>query len=379
MTCVLDFRSMSPARCVALGLLFLMLNGCQAPTASVAGTSTPPPRREVAALGRLEPKDRVIDISVAGDERLSRLLVKQGQMVKAGDILGYLETYDTRLAARDRAAALVHDTEEQLRANVGQGQARIKEADLQLAQQKQVSVRGIEAQEARVRQTKAELDLAEREVERLRSLTKNEIISRQDFDRQTSQADRLRAALESEQATLLKLKTSAETDRDIAEAQLATRKAELVSVQASAQLESLREGLKFAEAELKISMIRAPSDGQIIEVIANPGEAVQGRVILRMGDVSEMYVLAEVYEADVSRVRLGQHVEISSSALSQPLTGTVERIGTNVFKRQVRNIDPQADTDARVVQVRARLDNSDEAARFVGLQVDVRIHADEAR
>jgi HlyD family secretion protein len=379
MTCVLDFRSMSPARCVALGLLFLMLNGCQAPTASVAGTSTPPPRREVAALGRLEPKDRVIDISVAGDERLSRLLVKQGQMVKAGDILGYLETYDTRLAARDRAAALVHDTEEQLRANVGQGQARIKEADLQLAQQKQVSVRGIEAQEARVRQTKAELDLAEREVERLRSLTKNEIISRQDFDRQTSQADRLRAALESEQATLLKLKTSAETDRDIAEAQLATRKAELVSVQASAQLESLREGLKFAEAELKTSMIRAPSDGQIIEVIANPGEAVQGRVILRMGDVSEMYVLAEVYEADVSRVRLGQHVEISSSALSQPLTGTVERIGTNVFKRQVRNIDPQADTDARVVQVRARLDNSDEAARFVGLQVDVRIHADEAR
>ena len=379
MTCVLDFRSMSPARCVALGLLFLMLNACQAPTASVAGTSRAPAPREVAALGRLEPKDRVIDISVAGDERLSRLLVKQGQMVKAGDILGYLETYDTRLAARDRAAALVHDTEEQLRANVGQGQARIKEADLQLAQQKQVSVRGIEAQEARVRQTKAELDLAEREVERLRPLTKNEIISRQEFDRQTSQADRLRAALESEQATLLKLKTSAETDRDIAEAQLATRKAELVSVQASGQLESLREGLKFAEAELKTSIIRAPSDGQIIEVIANPGEAVQGRVILRMGDVSEMYVLAEVYEADVSRVRLGQHVVISSSALSQPLTGTVERIGTNVFKRQVRNIDPQADTDARVVQVRARLDNSDEAARFVGLQVDVRIHADEAR
>jgi HlyD family secretion protein len=370
---------MSPARCVALALLFLVLNACQAPTASVAGTSPPPARREVAALGRLEPKDRVIDISVAGDERLSRLLVKQGQMVKAGDILGYLETYDTRLAARDRAAALVHDTEEQLRANVGQGQARIKEADLQLAQQRQVSVRGVEAQEARVRQTKAELDLAEREVERLRPLTKNEIISRQEFDRQTSQADRLRAALESEQATLLKLKTSAETDRDIAEAQLATRKAELVSVQASAQLESLREGLKFAEAELKTSIIHALSDGQIIEVIANPGEAVQGRVILRMGDVSEMYVLAEVYEADVSRVRLGQHVEISSSALSQPLTGTVERIGTNVFKRQVRNIDPQADTDARVVQVRARLDNSEEAARFVGLQVDVRIHVDEAR
>jgi HlyD family secretion protein len=370
---------MSPARCVALAFLFLFLNACQSPTPSVAGTSPAPARREVAALGRLEPKDRVIDISVAGDERLSRLLVKQGQIVKAGDILGYLETYDTRLAARDRAAALVHDTEEQLRANVDHGQARIKEADLQLAQQKQVSVRGIEAQEARVRQNKAELDLAEREVERLRQLSKDQIISRQEFDRQSSQVDRLRAAVESEQATLLKMKTSAETDRDIAEAQLTTRKTELVSVQASAQLNSLREGLKLAEAELNTSIIRAPSDGQIIELIANPGEAVQGRVILRMGDISEMYVLAEVYESDVSRVRLGQHVEVSSSALSKPLTGTVERIGTNVFKRQVRNIDPQADADARVVQVRARLDDSEEAARFVGLQVDVRIHVDDAR
>jgi HlyD family secretion protein len=325
----------------------------------------------------LEPKDRVIDISVAGDERLSRLLVKQGQTVKAGDILGYLETYDTRLAARDRAAALVHDAEEQLRANSDHAQARIKEADLQLAQLKQVSARGIEVQDARVRQTKAELDLAEREVERLGPLAKNEIISRQNFDRQTSEADRLRAALESEQATLLKLKTSAETDREIAEAQISTRKAELVSVQASAQLYSLREGLKLAEAELKTSIIRAPSDGQIIEVIANPGEAVQGRVILRMGDVREMYVLAEVYEADVSRVRIDQHVEITSSALSKPLTGSVERIGTNVFKRQVRSIDPQADADARVIQVRARLDSSEEAARFVGLQVDVRIHVDD--
>jgi HlyD family secretion protein len=374
---MLDFGAMSPARYVALAFLSLTLNACQSPTTSVAGTSPAPARHEVAALGRLEPKDRVIDISVAGDERLSRLLVKQGQTVKAGDILGYLETYDTRLAARDRAAALVHDAEEQLRANSDHAQARIKEADLQLAQLKQVSARGIEVQDARVRQTKAELDLAEREVERLRPLAKNEIISRQNFDRQTSEADRLRAALESEQATFLKLKTSAETDREIAEAQISTRKAELVSVQASAQLYSLREGLKLAEAELKTSILRAPSDGQIIEVIANPGEAVQGRVILRMGDVREMYVLAEVYEADVSRVRIGRHVEITSNALSKPLTGSVERIGTNVFKRQVRGIDPQADADARVIQVRARLDSSEEAARFVGLQVDVQIHVDD--
>jgi HlyD family secretion protein len=112
-------------------------------------------------------------------------------------------------------------------------------------------------------------------------------------------------------------------------------------------------------------------------MIAKPGESLTGRVLLRMGDVSQMYVLAEVYEADVSHVRLGAGVEVTSSALSRPLTGTVERIGTNVLRRQVPDLDPQADTDVRVVQVRARLDNADEAARFVGLQVDARIQIQE--
>jgi HlyD family secretion protein len=75
----------------------------------------------------------------------------------------------------------------------------------------------------------------------------------------------------------------------------------------------------------------------------------------------------------MARVRVGQSVDVSSPALSKPLKGTIDRVGTSVFKRQVRSIDPQADADARVVQVRARLADSAESSRFVGLQVDVRI------
>jgi HlyD family secretion protein len=89
-----------------------------------------------------------------------------------------------------------------------------------------------------------------------------------------------------------------------------------------------------------------------------------------------MYVLAEVYETDIARVKPGQSVEASSGALSKPLTGKVERVGTSLFKREVRDLDPQSDADARVVQVRIRLDESEEAARFVGLQVDARIFTD---
>jgi len=357
------------------GVLLMGLAACQASRSSPQ-TETPV-RRSVTALGRFEPRDRVIDISVAGDERLSRILVKEGQLVKSGEILAYLESYENRMAARDRAVAALQDAERQLSADVELGQARIHEGELQRVRLKEVSVREIQAQEAKVREIQADLDLAVRDLDRFSMLRKSNVISQQEFDRQSSYVARVRATLQSEEANLERLKSGAVNDLQIAEAQVATRKNELDSTRAAARLDSLRRAVNVAETDLKQTIIRAPSHGQVIELIANPGEALLGRVILRMGDVSQMYVLAEVYEADVSLVRPGLRVEVTSSALSKPLTGTVERIGTNVLKRQVPSLDPQADTDVRVVQVRVRLDNSEEAARFVGLQVDVRIHLDE--
>src|SRR5436190_486247 len=84
------------------GAMLFGLSACRASTTPQAQAETPA-RRSVTALGRLEPRGRVADISVAGDERLSRILVKEGQLVKEGEILGYLESYESRLAARDRA------------------------------------------------------------------------------------------------------------------------------------------------------------------------------------------------------------------------------------------------------------------------------------
>jgi HlyD family secretion protein len=352
-------------------VLLLGLASCQA---SPAGQPAKQPQvQKVAALGRLEPRDRVIDISVAGDERLSRLLVKEGQFVEAGEVLAYLESFERRLTNRDRTVTALQDAEAAFSANTQLGQARIREAELRRMQIREVPSREIQAQEAKVRETQANLDLAALELKRIRTLQESEIVPQRELDRQTSTVSGLQAALESDEAILQKLRVSAATDLEIAEAQVDTRKTELASSQAAAQLESLRQAVRVAEAELKESVIRAPSRGQIIEVVANPSESVLGRVILRMGDVSQMNVLAEVYEADVSRVNIGQPVEVTSPALSKPIRGIVERIGTSVSKKQVPDLDPQADTDVRVVQVRARLDTSEEAARFVGLQVDVRI------
>ena len=349
------------------------LAGCQSSSGSLPKPAADSERTFVAALGRLEPNDRVIDISVAGDGRVSRILVTEGQSVNAGDTLAYLESHSRLTAVRDRASASLRDAEARLNADLEQAQARIQEARLRLRQLTDVPVLEIEAQRARIREIKSDLGLAVRQLDRARVLRDGSVISAEELDRQSSQVDRLRAALESAEATLQRTIRTAETDREIADAQVTTRMRELESIRSSAQIASLTQAVEVAKADLNESIIRAPFAGRIIEIVADPGESVFQRVLLRMGDVRQMYILAEVYETDIAGVKAGQAVEASSGALSKTLSGKVERIGTSVFKREVRDLDPQADADARVVQVRVRLDESEEAARFVGLQVDTRI------
>jgi len=86
-----------------------------------------------------------------------------------------------------------------------------------------------------------------------------------------------------------------------------------------------------------------------------------------------MYAVAEVYETDIGLTKVGQHATVRSPALVPELTGTVERIGMKVRKLDVLDSDPVARTDARVVEVRIKLDDSARSARLSNLQVDVAI------
>ncbi len=363
-------------RALLLVLSFLALVSCQSQAPNAAGTAAAPPAKiGVAALGRLEPREPVAEVGVASEERLEKLLVQPGQFVTSGQILAYLENYHYRLAERQKAAAELAEAEARLSAEEEQGRARIQEAQLRTQQLDEVPQREVEAQDAHVRELRTNMDLAASAVTRYRTLLAKDAVSQQDYDQKAARLDAARAALDAGQAQLARLKAQIAVDRRVAQAAVVTRQAELKSTQGSSTIESLKGNLEVAEAELQKTIIRANSNGQIIDILARPGESVNGHPILRMGDVSQMYVGAEVYEGDVSRVQPGQRAEISSPALSGVLTGHVESIGTSVFRRQARVLDPQADVDTRVVNVRIRLDHSQEAARLVGLQVSVLIPA----
>jgi len=202
---------------------------------------------------------------------------------------------------------------------------RVEEGDRVEKGQVLATLAGIGVQQAEVARLAAELANAERELERHRAL-------------QTK-----RVASESELRAF-------ELARDVA-----------------------RASLQQAQAELDLSTVRAPLDGQVLEVHAREGERVGPDGIVELGETSTMYAVAEVYETDIGRVHVGQPAVVRSPALPEELAGEVERIGLKIGKKDVLSTDPVADADARVVEVEVRLAEPERAAALTNLRVEVLI------
>ena len=145
---------------------------------------------------------------------------------------------------------------------------------------------------------------------------------------------------------------------------------------ASAAVERAIAAKEKAQAEFDLSSVKAPTDGQILKINTRQGERISiDNGIVDLGRTNQMYVIAEVYETDIGLIRRGQRTIITSGALKGTLEGTVDLIGKQIGKKDVLNTDPAADTDARVVEVKIRLDPdaSEKVTNLTNLQVEVKI------
>lgn len=153
-----------------------------------------------------------------------------------------------------------------------------------------------------------------------------------------------------------------------------------LSSQANADLLELRVAvaeadLKKARTDLDRARVRAPFGGTVLAVHARAGEVIGSAGIIELADVGRMYAVAEVYETDAARLRIGQRAEVRSPALEHALTGAVEFIHLKVDKQDVTGTDPASRQDARVIEVEIRLDDSTMARGYTNLQVEVVIDA----
>ncbi|TVP68444.1 MAG: HlyD family efflux transporter periplasmic adaptor subunit [Leptolyngbya sp. LCM1.Bin17] len=338
----------------------------------------PPPRQvQVVALGRVEPSSRVIDVAASSSGRIDRLVVQQGDTVETGQVLAYLDTYAVRRAERDLAASQLAEARAQLAAETNLGRSQVQEASSRLGQIDQPQQAAIAAQAAAIQSLQAELNVAEIDLDRFQQLNESGAIARQELDRQRATVNRLQADLANATATRQRLEQARDQDLANAQAQVAATEASASLAQVMSRVDSAAQSLALAESQLALTLIRAPQPGQVLDIFAYPGEAVSlaGEPVLALGDTRQMIVVAEVYETDIGLVQLGQQATITSrnGAFADTLTGTVEDIGLRIAKNDVLDDDPAANADARVVEVRVRVDQSQVVARLTNLQVDVAI------
>lgn len=310
----------------------------QAPVAA----SPPPAPTVIGSLGRIEPGDGVIRLaarSLSGQPSIvGKLLVAERDQVRAGQVLAELDAADELRAV----ALLVEARVEVARKRLAQVQAGAKPSD-------------IAAQRAEVDRLDVEIENAQKELRRYQGLRETNSISESVLDDVRLRADTLTRVRRQANERLTSLSEVRSVDVDVAKAELE-----------AGILEVAR-----ARAAHAASLIRAPLDGRVIKIHAWPGEEVGANGVLELAKTDQMYVLAEIAEGDMSRVRTGQRAKISGYGLPMTLSGTVETVGLQVTKNSVLTLDPAEFSDARVVEAKIRLDDGERVAQFIHLRVNV--------
>lgn len=343
--------------------------------------SVPVEVKTVSALGRLEPQGELVQLSApssAEGNRIAQLLVKEGEAVSTGQVIAVLDSRDRLQADLLTAQQQVRVAEAELarvKAGAKQGELAAQRAEIaRLDAQRQGEMT---TQSATIARRQAEVDNALAEFNRYQSLYQQGAISASERDQKQLVLQTAQRSLQEAQAVANRLQAVQSPELVSAWARL-NQIAEVrpVDVQvAQANINQARASVKQAQARLDQAYVKAPRSGVVLDIYAHPGEVVGTDGIAELGQTQQMYAVAEVYQSDVHKIKMGQAVKVNSDALPQSLTGTVDRISTKVRRQNIINTDPSENIDARVVEVYIKLDNgsSQQAAQFTNLQVNVKV------
>lgn len=348
----------------------------------VAPETVIPQIKTVTALGSLEPAGEIIQVSVSSaseGNRIEELLIAEGDEVSKGEVIAILDGRDRAYAALKQAQARVTVAQANLaRVKAGAQTGEIEAQQAAISRIEAERDNDIAAQQATVSRVEAELRNAQVEYDRYQQLYNKGAVSASQRDSKELTLATAREQLAEAKANLNRIQSAQQ--QQIAEARATLNKiAEVRPVDvdvAAAELTEAQAAVATAQAELDRAFIKSPQAGTVLKILTRPGEVVSSNEgIARIGQIERMYAIAEVYESDITKVEVGQPATITSSAIPGELTGIVEQIGLEIERQEVVNTDPTANIDAKVVEVKVKLDeaSSQQVAGLTNLLVNVQI------
>ena len=297
----------------------------------------------VVLSGRLEAP--VVDLAPKVAGRVVEVKVREGDHVKAGDLIARLDLGETALAPERDARGLQSAEARFNDLKVGSRSAEIAQA------------------EADVADKKAAVELARRELERQETLLSKKVGTQRD-------TDTARTTME----------------RAVANAKMAADRLQLLhegfrkgqTEQARVDVERARAVLKQSESVAREADIRAPADGVILHRMAEPGLLLgAGQPAVTMAFADRLYVRTFIPETQLGRVRPGSLAEV-----------TVDALPGKVFPAKVTEISPDAEFTPKPVDTprervnlvyaaKVDLDAGWNAPLVPGQPADVRVKAVE--
>ncbi|WP_138505883.1 efflux RND transporter periplasmic adaptor subunit [Nostoc sp. PA-18-2419] len=331
---------------------------------------------KVSANGEVKP-ERLINLSPKNSGVLKTLLVKEGDIVKQGQILAYMDDSNLRgqlTSAQGQLAQAEANLQKAQAGNrpqdIAQAQAQLDEAEANL-QKVQAGNRSqdIAQAQARLQSAQANLSKAEDDFRRNQQLYNAGGISLQTLNQNRADKDSAQAAVnEAQQALALQKAGSRKEDIEQARAVVNQRQQALALLKAGsrkedidaarAQVTSARGSLQNIQAEINDTIIRAPFDSVVTKKYADPGAFVTPTTassdvssatsssILSLASTNE--VVANLAETNISKISLGQKVTIQADAYPG-----------KTFEGKVRQIAAQSVVEQNVTSFEVRVSLSD--------------------
>lgn len=268
---------------------------------------------EIVARAVVVPLAGTADVRPRLDGRVVRVLVREGAIVKAGDLLAEIapESMEAELARREAERRALANT-----ANVVASGARIEER---------------RALEAELRGAEEQLALTRKQAARAQQLVASGALTTSQLDDATSASAIAEARVEGLRARLA-LATAGGRPEEV-------RAARASSAAAAA-------AVALAEQQLDETKLVAPIDGVVLTRRIDPGDTIVGAVAgtfpaaFELADAGRVELRVEVEEGDAMRIGVSLPVVVRLPGTSEALgQSSIERVGAQITRRTIGAFD----------------------------------------
>jgi len=282
--------------------------------------------------------------------QLAQVLVKEGDIVKPGQLLAVIEPQELRA---DQSYYL--HTERGTASQVAEAEAALKYQEAQTRDQIRQAEASLAAAQAQENEAQADLGLDRVNYQRTQGLFEQKIDSQQALDQ-------ARATFEAQQAHVESLQKQVEVQR--AAVALARSNEDQITVRRS-QLQAMERqqaaaGAQASKAQVRLDYteIRSPIPGVISVLAALQGEVVNiGQPIVSIVNPDNLWVRADMPETYIDRIRLGDHIQVRFPD-GMERAGTVFYRGVDADYATQRDVS-QSKRDIKTFEIRLRVDNHD--------------------